>query len=192
MMNSLIGTLGATVISGYLILMMIHFNTNVSSANFEILNSNISQEDAIETGKVLEFDLYKIGFKVTGEKIQIADSLEIKYFADFNNDDVIDSIRYYVGNTSELNHTSNPDDRPLYRKVNANPANAIGAATDFNFAYLDSTGSQISYASLSNASVREKIKSLRILVGIEAAEPVNSVYHGVDFFRIIRPKNLIN
>lgn len=189
-MNSLIGTLGATIISGYIILMMIHFNENVSSANFEILNSNISQEDAIETGKILEFDLYKIGFKATGEKIQLADSLEIIFFSDFNNDDVLDSIRYYVGNTSELSHTSNPDDRPLYRKVNTNTVNAIGAVTDFNFAYFDSSGSQISYPSLSNSAVREKIKSIRILIGIEAAEPVNSVYHGVDFFRIIRPKNL--
>lgn len=165
-------------------------NTDISVSSYEMQSHQISQTNAIETVKILEFDLYKIGYKVTGEKIKIADSTTITYFTDIDNNDVIDSLKYYIGNESELPSTLNPNDKPFYRKRNNNQAEIIGTVTTFNFEYFDSTGTQLSYNNLLNASEREKIRSIRALIGFEANDPYNSVYQGVDFLRIIRPKNL--
>jgi len=170
--------------------MMIQLNTTISSLSFETQSSQISQIDAIESGKILEFDLYKIGYKVQTEKIKIADSTTIKFLSDIDNDNTIDSIRYFTGNKSDLPNSPNPNDKPVYRKFNNNQPEMIGAATEFNFAYFDSSGTQLNYSSLSNVSGRKKIKSIRALIRFETAEPHNSVYQGVDFLRIIRPENL--
>lgn len=170
--------------------MLIQLNTTISSLSYETMSSQISQTDAIESGKILEFDLYKIGYKVQTEKIKIADSTTIKFLSDIDNDNTLDSIRYFVGNKYDMSNTPNPNDIPFYRKVNNNQPEMIGAATEFNLAYFDSSGMQLNYGSLSNVAGRKKIRSIRTLIRFEAAEPQDSVYQGVDFLRIIRPKNL--
>ena len=189
-MNYLLDIIVATFFGGFILLMIIKLSTDISASSYEMQSHQISQENAIETVKTLEFDLYKVGYKVTGEKIKIADSTTIKYFADIDNNDVIDSIKYYIGNESDLPNTTNPNDKPFYRKRNNNQAEMIGTVTTFNFAYFDSTGALLSYSDLANASEREKIRSIRALIGFEANEPYESVYQGVDFLRRISPKNL--
>ena len=189
-MNYLLDIIIATFFGGFILLMIIKLSTDISASSYEMQSHQISQENAIETVKTLEFDLYKVGYKVTGEKIKIADSTTIKYFADIDNNDVVDSIKYYIGNESDLPNTTNPNDKPFYRKRNNNPAEMIGTLTTFNFAYFDSTGAQLSYSDLANASEREKIRSIRALIGFETNEPYESVYQGVDFLRRISPKNL--
>lgn len=189
-MNYLLDIIVASFIGGFVILMIIKLNTDISAYSYEMQSQQRSQTDAIETVKILEFDLYKIGYKVTGEKIKMADSTAIKYFTDIDNNGVIDSIKYYIGNESDLPNSSNPNDKPFYRKRNNNQAEIIGTVTTFNLGYFDSTGTQLSYSNLSNSSEREKIRSIRALFSFEANEPHNSVYQGVNFLRIISPKNL--
>lgn len=189
-MNYLLDIIFASFIGGFIILMIIKLSTDISASSYEMQSHQISQENAIETVKVLEFDLYKVGYKVAGEKIKIADSTTVKFLADIDNNDVIDSIKYYIGTESDLANTTNPNDKPLYRKRNNNQAEMIGTVTTFNLEYFDSTDTQLSYSNLLNASERAKIRSIRALIGFEANEPHNSVYQGVDFLRRISPKNL--
>lgn len=191
-MNHFLDAIFSIMIGGFIILMMLQFNMNLSTSSAEMLSSQIVQANGIETGKVLEYDLYKIGYKVTGEKIQIADSTVIRYLTDIDNNDVIDSVRYYVTDSTSLANTTNPRDMLLYRKLNTNTPEIVGAVTSFNLSYFDSTGAELSYINLQNSATRERIKSIRVVASFEAEEQFNSIYQGIDYFRIIRPKNLNN
>ena len=63
-MASLLDTISATVISGFIILMMVRFNSDINQTSIDMLSAKISQSNAIETSEVIEYDLYKIGYKI--------------------------------------------------------------------------------------------------------------------------------
>ena len=51
-MNYLLDTLWATVIGGFVILMMIRFNSDISTSSYEMLTGQISQTSAIEATEI--------------------------------------------------------------------------------------------------------------------------------------------
>lgn len=189
-MNYILDSLFSTVLGGFIIFMMVELNTNISASSFEMLSGQMAQANAVQSGEVLEYDLYKIGYRATGEKIVIADSTTIKFLSDIDNNSAMDSVRYYLGNKSELPYTTNPNDMPLYRKLNNNNAEMIGTTTSFSLTYFDSSGAQLKYQDLKNSTERRKIRSIKTSILFEATEPHNSAYQAVDFSRVIRPKNL--
>lgn len=96
-----------------------------------------------------------------------ADSTNLEFRSDINNDGGIDTVEYYVGTVSELAHTPNPDDRFLYRKVNGSPTSGfrVGSISIFNFAYLDQDGKSVD---ISNPSNFVAIKMIRITLKVES------------------------
>ena len=77
-MGQLLDILGATIIGGFIFLMIANSNLSISEFSDELLISTVTVSDAVESLEIIEFDLYKIGYAIDGKKIIVADSNQIK------------------------------------------------------------------------------------------------------------------
>lgn len=189
-MGKLLDLVGANIIWGFLLLIMINVNSQMNDFSFESLNTSITQMDAVELTRIIEFDFQKVGNLISGDVISIADSNQIKFYFDQNLDGFKDSMNYYLGSTADLAKTSNPNDRPVFRKLN-DTINIVGNITELKLEYLDSLGQILNYTSLLNQSGRNKIKILKINILTEGQYPnYDSLYPAIDWVREIKPKNL--
>lgn len=190
-MATLIDILTATVIGGAIILMIIGLNSYIDSTSRETYNSNMAQSNLTDFSSTVESDLYKIGYRISGDKMVIADSNQIKFFADLDNNGIADTLHFYLGSTSELTNTSNPNDKLLYRvQNNQTPKSSSAGVVDFKLTYYDSLGATLSYASLNSQTIRNRIKCINVYLKIEALYAIDGVYAGAEWKKIIRPKNL--
>ena len=189
-MAYMLDIVGSMVIGSVVVLILLVLNLNIISSSGENLNTNIAQRDLTTTVWVMEYDMYKMGYRVSGSKIAIADSNEIKFYTDLDNDGNQDSIHYFLGELSEYNSTSNPDDRPLYRRENSDNVATAFSIVNFNLTYLDSIGKAIDYAALQNQSSRALVRTINVRLAIESGEPIEGIYQTSRWEKKITPKNL--
>jgi hypothetical protein len=160
--TSLIDIIGSTIIGGLLLLILIRMNATALQNNFDYTGEKIVQQNLVEVVQLIEYDFRKIGYcrdqtKIPKQSMAIlhADSTSITFQTDLPiitspisdlqyGNSIVDTVHYYLGSTSELSSTPNPNDRVLYRVVNHNPA--LGASlgvTKFKLTYYDPTGAII-------------------------------------------------
>ncbi len=180
---------GSYIIGGMVVLMIAMLNTHVVSSSINVTNENIAQGNLKAVKDVINSDFYKIGYWLNSQSIAQADSDKIKFYSDLDNNGIIDTVYYYPGTTSQLTSTKNPNDKPLYRKVNNNLLTLI-AATKFKLAYYDSLGRQLDYVSLSSQTQRDFIRSVQVYLKVESSEPNDNVYQGAEWLGKVTPKNL--
>jgi len=188
-MAYLLDIAGSSILAGLFILMVLAFNVNVDSASRELYDRSMTQAEAVEAVRILDHDLYKIGYRASGQKITLADSSRVKFFSDLNNDGAIDSVYYFLGTTGEMTSTQNPNDRPVYRSQNDTTVLCM-IVRDFKISYLDSAGTRLSYAALTSASERAKIKNLQVFVHFESAYSTEGNYDSFSMRKTVRPKNI--
>ena len=190
-MSYLLDIIGSTIIAGMVVMILLAVNINTTTSSAAILFTTIEQRKITQISEIVQYDFYKIGYLIPGEKIAIADSNEIKFYSDINNDTEIDSVHYYVGNTTDLSYTTNPDDKPLYRQRNYQDSLlAEIPVVDFNLSYYDSIGNSLDYSSLTSAAGRNLIKSIKIKITVESDEVYADEYRTSEWKKKISPKNL--
>lgn len=198
-MAYLIDVLGSVIVSSFVILMLVGFNVQMSTFSYDMFSSTLTQGNAVVTGQILEYDLYKIGYRASGQKISFADSTKIIYSTDLENNGSLDSVCYYIGTIENLSSTPNPIDRPLYRSQNGQSPIQIAAISNLKdstnsiipyFSYLDSAGVQI--VNPNTVALRKSIRTIKVAMRLQAPEAIEGIYQGVDWERTIRPKNLMN
>jgi hypothetical protein len=195
-MFKLIDIIGATVIGGFISLILVTTSTQITSYTNELFSNTIVQYEAVEIAKIFENDLHKIGYNVPGNKIDIADSNQIKFYSDIvttthpEGDGIVDSIFYYINKNKDLIQTDNPSDIPLFRKENNNEL-LIGRITMFNLTYYDSVGQQLNYSALKQQLNRNIIKRIGVKLTIESSYGSDSTYNTIEWDNIILPRNLI-
>jgi len=181
---------GSFVIGGIVILIFANLNLSISAGASENLHSGIVQGGLTSAADLIEYDFYKIGYRCSGNKIEIADSSEIKFYSDIDNDGVSDEINYFLGDAESFTETSNPNDFLLSReKNNENPVASI-PVVDFKLTYYDSLGQKLDYTLLSSQSARDKIKTLKIRMKCESADMIDNHYEAVEWEKTIKPKNI--
>jgi lipopolysaccharide export LptBFGC system permease protein LptF len=187
----LLDIIGSTIIAGMVVMILMAVNINTTTSSAAILFTTIEQQKITQVSEIIQYDFYKVGYLVPGEKIAIADSNEIKFYADIDNDTKIDSVHYYVGYTTDLSYTSNPNDKPLYRQRNYQDSLlAEIPVVDFNLSYYDSIGNSLDYSSLTNSAGRDRIKSIKIKITVESDELYADEYRTSEWKKKISPKNL--
>jgi hypothetical protein len=189
-MQSFLDIAGSFVIGALMILILINLKVFTSTSAAENLHSNISQENLVATASVIEHDVYKIGYRVSGEYIAIADSSELKFYCDIDNNGTKDSIHYFLGDPSQMWVTFNPNDKILFRTWNNETPKPSSVVVDFKLVYHDSLGAVINYSLLNNASSRSKIKTISTSLLIQSADLVDGFYQGAEWQKNIIPKNL--
>ena len=195
-MVQLLDIIGATIIGGFVLLMISSSNLNISEYSDELLVSTITQFDVVESIEIIESDLYKIGYGIQGSNIVVADSNQITYYTDLTShsipegNGIKDSIRYYFDKSVPLTTSLNPNDYPLYRIENSLHSMQVGRVSNFTLSYYDSLGSELTYSSLSVESNRNKIRSIDLLITYQAAFEIDSTYKTIVLEKKIRPRNL--
>ena len=196
-MNQILDILGATVIGGFILLMISNSNIRITTFSDEILLSTVTEMDAVESLEIIDYDLYKIGYGISGNiKITHADSTEIIYYTDIisssnpEGDGALDSIKYYLDKSNPLSLTDNPNDFPLIRQVNDISKNQIGRVTDFTISYYDSLGNEMNYSILKLQTERNKIRTINVLVEYQASVTLDTNYKTIVWEKNIRPRNL--
>lgn len=190
-MASLLDILTATFIGAILILMIIGISFYIQNSSNEVMTASVAQMNLKEIAEVLDYDLYKIGYRVPSNKILEADSTRIRFQTDINNDGKIDTVYYFLGSPNELTNTPNPRDKILYRIENNQPLRGSNlGVVDFKLTYYDSTNTKINYNSLGSQNSRDKIRSIEYYVRVETLYLIEGYYPGAEMKRTIKPKNL--
>jgi len=190
-MGYLLDIVGSMIIATMVVMILLTVNINNTASSSVILFTTIEQRKITDASELIEYDFYKIGYRIPDEKISIADSNEIKFYSDIDDNDVVDTIHYYVGNTSDLSYTTNPDDKPLYRQRNNHDSLLTEIpVVDFNLSYFDSIGNSLDYSSLTNSAGRELIRSIKIKISVESDELYADEYRASEWKKKISPKNL--
>jgi hypothetical protein len=174
-MGSLLDIIGSTIIGGLLLIMALNLMDTTCQYFFSQNDDLIVQENLTALTQILEYDLRKMGFGVAEglPVIYYADSTNLIYRGDITGDWIPDFIYYYLGNTSELNSTPNPNDRFLYRKVNGSPfaGYKVGVVTLFYFNYLNQDGILVD---ITNPANYQAVKMIRITLQVESSQVYGS------------------
>lgn len=189
-MSDWLDVVGSIIIGGIVILIFANLNLSISVSASENLYSGIMQRGLTSAVDLIEYDMYKIGYRNSGNNIEIADSNEIKFYCDIDNDGVSEEIHYFLGDADSFTETSNPNDFLLTREKDEEIPAASIPVVDFKLTYFDSLGQKIDYTLLSSQSERDKIKTLRIRMKCESADMIGDHYEAVEWEKTIRPKNI--
>lgn len=175
----MIDLIGSIVVFGWLLLMSLRLNTQ-NQENMQTLNGDLLvQENLVAVTQLLEYDFRKIGFckepnnLVDPTKaILLADTSRIKFLTDIDRgsgpDGVLDTVLYFLGDTTELSQTPNPRDRYLYRVVlpdDVTPKGANLGITSFTMKYFDRSGVPI--PTPVGPSELQKIQTIQITLSVE-------------------------
>jgi hypothetical protein len=195
--TTILDIIASIIIGG--ILMMITWRLSDAATEKTYNNSGelSLQQNLATVAQILENDFRKIGYCADWNKfpdpskaVVFADTSNIIYLTDIDLDSDMDSIRYYLGPTSELSATPNPRDRLLYRVLNhESPLASNLGVTQFKMVYFDALGDTI-YPPI---TVAGSITSIEINLSVESVAAYDQKYSSA-FWRQIRlvARNLRN
>lgn len=145
--------IGSMIIGGILLLTLFRMNDNATRNTYNFSGELVVQQNLVTTVEVLEYDFRKIGYcenpfalpHPEEDAILYADTSKIIFLTDLmeppyddpHGDGTLDVLEYYLGPTSELSGTPNPNDRMLYRVANGGVPRGINLGiTKFRIRYF--------------------------------------------------------
>jgi hypothetical protein len=182
-MSLLLDIFGSTFIAGIIFMML--FNLNVFQTNQRISSDSELQlqQSAKTLAEIVNYDLRKIGYNYPDIPFIQTDSEYVSFYSDIDRDDVMDSVIYMMGDTTEVSGTTNPRDRVLYRIVNADTIKGPSLGlTKAKFSYLDEFGI--------TTTVPADIRYVKAELWVESVEPVEGSYLFTYWEMTINPRNL--
>jgi hypothetical protein len=195
--STILDVLGSMIIGSILISITLRLNDSATGKTYNNSAELSLQENMATVAQIIETDFRKIGFCADWNKfpdpakaVIYADESSIKYLTDIDSDTNMDSIRYYLGPTSELLSTPNPRDRMLYRVVNNEaPMTSNLGVTQFRLVYFDALGDTIPPP----ITTPGLITSVEINLAVESVAAYDTAYSSA-FWRQIRlvARNLKN
>jgi hypothetical protein len=185
---------GAAILVGMLMLMIMGININMSSETYKGLTELNLQTQSIQLSRILEFDLYKAGYGVTKPGvIALAETSRVKFYTNlFDVAGRRDSVEYNLG--GYVTSTSNPLDRSLYRWENTTKVFINFSVTKFRLTYYNSRDSVI--AAPVTGTYRDSIKAIRVYLTLQSPEPFDTTrsggagYVSTFYQKLIYPRNL--
>ncbi|RPI04703.1 MAG: hypothetical protein EHM64_09100 [Ignavibacteriae bacterium] len=192
-MSTFLDIIMSAFIFGVLTLSLGRVQVNMNNTKAQNQFSYTVQTNAVELARLVEHDIVKIGYHVTGPKITAADSSSIAFNAALDNTGASTPIQYSVGAPSGLTETSNPRDFVLLRTVNGNTTSINFGLIQFNLKYFDAQNAIIPTPIIGSAQL-DKIRGIRIRFSIQSSEsvPVDTVWESVSWEKTILPRNLSN
>ena len=119
-MQVLLDVIGASLLVGILLLTAISINSNLTMSTWKTSTTYNIESQGIQLARIIEYDLYKLGYAVASSKILLADSVRLKFRANLlDKANKIDTVEYVLG--SAVAGSSNPKDNQLSRTVNGSP-----------------------------------------------------------------------
>jgi len=183
--STIFDIVSATVVGSVLLLMALRLNAQAVETNAVYQNNLNLQYSIVALVDIVESDFRKIGYCKDFTKIQPpntaivnAGPTSIKFLTDIPSgptdvgDGVVDTIYYFLGDTTELSSTPNPNDRYLYRIVNGNTAKGWNlGVTQFSLRYYDALGDTIPFP----VPDPRLIYTMEINISLESPAPLMKV-----------------
>lgn len=187
--STLIDIASSIIIGGVLLSIAWRLNDAATEKTYNNSNELSLQQNIAVVGRIIEHDFRKIGYCADWNKlpdpskaIVYADTSEIKFLTDYDADGNLDSIRYYLGPTSELSSTPNPRDRMLYTVLNNEvPKSSNLGVTQFYLVFFDALGDTIP-PPVTTAGL---INSIEVNLTVESVAAYDEKYSSA-FWRQIR------
>jgi hypothetical protein len=184
-MQVILDHIGAYIVAGTIIFLLLNMNLMNNNASQEYFNSSYVQEAATASARVIENDLYRLGYRVPANVILFADTLSVRFLADINNDSIPDTVYYY------LNNAVATLDKPFYRKINGTAALIVASFNQFKFNYYDSLGSALTLATLTSQAGRNRVRSIELVSYSRwSSASAQGIYQGAAWQKRITPKNM--
>jgi hypothetical protein len=189
-MNSLLDIMGSTIVGGIVLMILFQVNAKISTTSADILLSTFTSINTVDAGAILERDISKLGYRISEDFITVAEEEKIEFWADLSDNGTPQKVLYTLGTVNEVTATTNPNDRPLFRKVSDDSPKLVSVVREFKITYLDMEGNDIAYSTLDNQENRNLIFGIRLYIKIESFDPSEEMYPYIELQRTIIPKNL--
>ncbi|MCE1188552.1 MAG: hypothetical protein LWX56_05365 [Ignavibacteria bacterium] len=187
--TTILDILGSMFIGGILLLSLKQVNYNVVM-NAQFYNVDfLLQRQLFQDVQILERDIKRIAYTKGGpispqsNAIPLADTSALTLVGDVDatNSSKTDTIAYYLGATSELSSTTNPNDRILYRRVNNQTPIALETGvTQFRFLYMNSLNDTLATPMSSAAGTSGQIASIQVAIRLESGDSYNEQFSASD------------
>jgi hypothetical protein len=148
--STILDILGSAIIGGILLINLLNVNGSLVENDSIYSHDKNLQIDLVITASVLERDFNLLGYVnntlLVGDNQNIFSGNEnsIRFRSDIDNDGTIDTIHYFLSDTSTLSHTPNPRDMILYRKLNSEiPFMLANNITRFRLTYLNTNLNEV-------------------------------------------------
>jgi len=141
-MTAIIDLLCAMILGGVILATILSANDNAVENHYVVHGDMLVQELLLGTVPVIESEFRNMGFGTSEDQATVlqADSSSITFLTCQSYGGSIDTVRYSVGDTTELRATQNQKDRYLHRRVNSSKATNVGVVTYFKLAYRNQVG----------------------------------------------------
>lgn len=138
------GLILSYVIAGFLMIMIFTINYNVGFSNQEVTTTLIKKTHSQAVQEMIINDIPKIGYQkesILATKFVKADSAEISFRADLDNDGDVEQITWVYDPDHTPAHANNPHVDKLTRIVDGVSTEITVGITDFNVRYYNQYGS---------------------------------------------------
>ncbi len=194
-MSILLDIFGSVVIAGMLFMLIIKLNLFSSQTSYASDSELKLIQNTKTLAEIIDYDFRKVGYRVSGNAIEIAEEKKFKFKADINFDNNPNTIEYTVSTSEKVKGTENPDDIILYRIVDDDTSGGPSLGlVNIKFSYLDSALTPIlSPVPPINLT---KIRYIKTEMWIEGADKINdafsdnSAYSKTYWEFTINPRNL--
>ena len=192
-MSSVIDMIGAAILFGVLILAVGRVQGNLNQTMAQNTFNLNTQSEAVYVARLIEYEISKAGYGVTGSKISVADSQRIAFKGAMSYGGAVDSVSYYIGSADTT--TQNPDDFRFvrYAKSSGEVSQRL-VMTQFTISYFDSSNTKMT-TPVTGANLNA-IRGVNFKFRVESAEPVMDIstglsnYNAVTWEKLIYPRNL--
>ncbi len=172
------------VVRGAIVYIVLTMNISLNELLFEKALYAIVKQNTATISDVLRNDFRYIGYAVSvGNAFLLADSNEIKFQGDIDNNGFIDTLHFYIGPVTEMAGTPNPADRIIYRRLNSGTPFDFGhGVTQFHITYYNKDGGVTSTLS--------EIKTLKVRMVVQGDQEINRYYPTSIWESHILPSNI--
>lgn len=183
---------GSAIIFGVLILTVARVQGNLNSTMYQNTFNINTQTTAVNVARQMEFDFAKAGYRVTGNKIFVADTDRVAFKGALSYGGTADSISYTIGDWDT--NSVNARDRSLvrYSRISGTLKQRIGL-TNLSFMYFD-TLNNIMTTPVSGSTNLNSIRGINVKLRLESLEPTDASdttsYFAVNWEKLIYPRNL--
>jgi hypothetical protein len=141
-MTAIIDLLCAFILGGVILATVLSANDNAVENHYVVHGDMLVQELLLGTVPMIESEFRNMGFGTSEDQTTVlqADSSSITFLTCQSYGGSIDTVRYFVGDTTELRATQNQKDRYLHRRVNSSKVTNVGVVTYFKLAYCNQVG----------------------------------------------------
>jgi len=196
-MSIMLDYIAAAMIFGILSLNVARIQTNLNAMMYQNTFRYSTQTNATELARQIEHDFLKIGYKVNGQKIFIADISHLQYRSDIENKGSVVLVDYSIGTTVQDLATVNPRDFPLLRNVDGTTITQNFGLTKFKLSYFDSTFRSMTATPFTEADSLKKIRFINVEFLVESPEPVDQntgdttqLWSRISWEKLLTPQNL--